>query len=238
MPTIPVDVDDSHLAPDAYCSVEDAKSAGASGSDEEITAAILEASQRVTRYTSELFAPTPLTIECDVDNDGLAHVRKRIQSVASVTWTGAPQPVAPTAYRVNSSTTVGGRDTIGMYGDLSWADVTVLGAEPWNGGWANLSGRVPRISIVGVFGWDVPPPAVRRATALIAARIRRDDHVTEDGSPSGTAADTEGNVLPVVPPFNDDDELQKAAVVRSRTTGVLEADAELAPYVREPVRFR
>lgn len=225
----------------SYASIDEAKSAGATGTDVEIEAAIVEASERVERYTGELFTPSPLTIEAVVDGDGLAHMRKRIQTITSVTWLNAPQPVSSTAYRVSSSKTSGARDTIGMYGDLSWADVTVLGAEPWAGGWANLSGREPRITVVGVFGWDAPPPAVRRATALIAARLRADDHSTAGGDSTGTTTDTEGNVLPVEPPFmNDDneDELLRGAVVRARTTGVLAADAELAPYVREPVRFR
>lgn len=224
----------------AYCSLDEARSAGARGTDGEVTAAIEEASERVERYTGELFTPTALTVEAVVDNEGIAHLRKRIQSVTSVTWLGAPTPVATTAYRVSSSETFGARDTIAMYGDLSWADVTVLGAEPWNGGWANLSrSRDPRIVVVGVFGWDAPPPAVRRATAMIATKLRDDDQLTDSASPGGTTADTEGNVLPVVPPFTDDEQqAQRATVVRSRTTGVLAADVELSRYVREPVRIR
>lgn len=223
-----------------YCSLDDARSAGATGSDAEVTAAIVEASERVERYTSDVFAPTTLTLQADVDNEGVAWLRKRIRSITSVTWVGAPAPVAVSAYRVNSSTLIGGRDTIAMYGDLSWADVTVLGAEPWNGGWANLS-RTQAIIVVGEFGWDAPPAAVTRATAHIAAKIRDDDVLTDSASPGGTSTDAEGNVLPVVPPFNEDEaetKLQQAAVVRSRTTGVLAADVALAPYVREPVRFR
>lgn len=225
----------------SYCTLDEARSAGARGNDAEVTDAIVEASERVERYTSELFEPTPLTIEAVVDSDGLAWLRRRVQSITSVTWQGAPTPVAASAYRVSSSANIGGRDTVAMYGDLSWADVTVLGAEPWNGGWANLSaGREPVVVVVGVFGWDEPPSAVRRATARIAAKLRADDVLTDDASSSGNATDAEGNVLPVVPPFDTDaeDAVNARAVVRSRTTGVLEADVELSPYVREPVRFR
>lgn len=227
-----------------YCTLDEARSEGARGSDAEVTAAIVEASERVERYTGELFELTPLTIEVVVDSDGIGRVRKRIESISTVTWYGAPQPVAATAYRVSSSKTPGGRDQLAMYGDLAWADVTVLGAEPWNGGWANLAGREPRLSIVGVFGWNDAPPAVRRATAKIAAQIRLDDRLTDGGTVDH--ADDEGNVLPVVPPFasNDttehavDSAVQQLGLARSRTTGVVEADVLLASYVREPVRFR
>lgn len=225
----------------SYCTEDDAKSAGATGTTAEIAEAIADASDRVDRYTGDYFAPTALTLELVVDGDGITRVRRRIQSITSVTWLGASTPMVASAYVVSSSKT-GGRDTISLYGDLSWADVTVLGAEPWAGGWANLSrSRDPRVSVVGVFGWDAPPRDVVRATALIAASMRRDDESTEGGGSTGTTVDTEGNVLPVVPPFGGEDEqaaVQQLARVRHRTTGVLEADALLASYVREPVRMR
>lgn len=224
-----------------YATLDEARSAGATGTDAEVTDAIESASDRVNRYTGELFEPTALTLELDVDGEGIVRPRKRIQSITSVSWLGAPTPVIASAYRVSSSQT-GGRDTISMYGDLSWADVTVLGAEPWNGGWANLSrSRTPRVVVVGMFGWTAPPRDVVQATAIIAAKLRADDVLTDSASSGGTAADAEGNVLPVVPPFNTDDAetaREERAVVRHRTTGVLRADALLSTYVREPVRMR
>lgn len=224
----------------SYATLDQARSAGARGNDAEITDAIIEASARVERYTGELFTPTALTLDLPVDGDGIAHPRKRIQSVTSVTWYGAPTPIVSTAYRVSSSLN-GGRDEIALYGDLSWADVTVLGAEPWNGGWANLSrSREPRVTVVGTFGHTEPPHDVVQATALIAARIRSEDVLTDTVS-GGTTADAEGNVLPVVPPFRVDQVEQRVqldARVRHRTTGVLAADVLLAPFVREPVRMR
>lgn len=231
----------------SYCSTDDARSAGATGTEAEIVQAILDASDRVDRYTGELFTPTARTFDLTVGGDGVVRVRRRIQSITSVTWAGAPDPMIPSAYVVSSSK-AGGRDTISLYGDLSWADVTVLGAEPWNGGWANLSsrGRDPRVIVVGVFGWDAPPYDVRQATALIASGIRSDDVLTDAATDSGTVADTEGNVVPVAPPFTDAGTTQQAvqnaveqlARVRSRTTGALAADTLLATYVREPVRMR
>lgn len=227
-----------------YCTIEDAKSAGAVGTDPEITEAITDASERVDRYTGDLFVPTARTFDFTVGGDGVVRVRRRIQSVTSVTWAGAGSPMVTSAYVVSSSKT-GGHDTISLYGDLSWADVTVLGAEPWAGGWANLSsrGRDPHVIVVGVFGWDSPPRDVVRATALIAAAMRREDDTpaTPTDGATGTVADTEGNVVPVAPPFTDDasrSAVQQLARVRNRTTGVLEADVLLAPYVREPVRMR
>jgi len=225
-----------------YCTLDQAKSAGATGSDTEIGEAIVQASDRVTRYTGELFTPTTQTRQVRVDGDGVARVRQRIQAVTSVTWLGASTPVDPTAYIVSSSTVIGGDDTITLYGNLAWADITVYGAEPWVGGWANLShSREPTVVVVGSFGWTSPPVDVALATALIAAHIRASDADTEAGAAAGTVADPEGNVVPTAPPFTDndtDDAVALQARVRYRTTGVLEADAMLAPFVREPVRIR
>lgn len=224
-----------------YCTLEQARSAGATGSDDEVTAAIVHASDRVARYTGDLFTPTDQTRQVRVDGDGIARLRLRIRSITSVTWVGASAPIEPSSYVVSSSTTIGGTDTIALYGALSWADVTVLGAEPWAGGWANLSGtREPSVVVVGSFGWDAVPPDVALATALVAAELRRDDAVTDAGETAGTVADPEGNVIPTAPPFGepDADVVSLQARVRHRTTGVVKADAMLAPYVREPVRIR
>lgn len=230
----------------SYCSLEEARSAGATGTDAEVEQAIVEASDRVARYTGDLFEPTPVTDERDVDSDGVVRMRRRIQSVTSVTWLGSPSPIVDTSYRVSSSKT-GGRDTISLYGDLSWADVTVLGAEPWNGGWANLSrSRDPRVIVVAVLGWDAPPSDVRRATAILASKIRGDDLLADAATTGGKATDAEGNVLPVVPPFSSasttqhavEDAVTQLGRVRARTTGIGEVDAILATYVREPVRMR
>lgn len=219
----------------SYCTADEAKSAGATGSAVELTAAILAASERVERYTSELFTPTAQTREVLVDVNGVAHVHKRIKTVTSVSWAGVGSALPVESYRVHSSSTIGGRDTIELV--LSYADVTVLGAEPWNGGWANLTNtRDPRVTIVGTFGWDEPPQSVRMATALIAALIRG---VDVDAEVPTLRADAEGNVLPVVPQRDSaTTPAPDRAPLRSRTTGSAAADALLASYVREPVRMR
>lgn len=226
----------------SYCTDEQARSAGATGTVAEVAEAITVASDRVDRYTGDLFTPTARTFDLTVGGDGVVRVRRRIQSIASVTWAGAPDPMVVSAYVVSSSK-AGGHDTISLYGDLSWADVTVLGAEPWNGGWANLSsrGRDPHVIVVGVFGWDAPPLDVVQATAILAAKIRGSDVLADADPGGGTVADTEGNVVPVAPPFVADEAValtQQLARVRNRTTGAIEADVLLATYVREPVRMR
>lgn len=219
----------------AYVSLEEARSAGASGSDAEVLAAIEAASARVERYTRDVFEPTLLTQTLDVLPDGVVRSVKRIIAVDSVALYGVASPLDPTGWRLESD------GTILVLAFIGGGDITINGAEPYNGGWANLMTREPRVIVTGTFGWATPPYDVKQATALIAAAIRGADVLTDSATTSGTAADAEGNVLPVVPPFNEDerrDELAAAARVRSRTTGVLEADALLASYVREPVRIR
>jgi hypothetical protein len=227
-----------------YCSLAQARDAGATGTDVEITAAITAAASRVNRYTGELFEPTTLTLQLLVDTSGVARVGLRVRTVSSVSWLGVPTPIDPTAIVVSSSSVRGARDEIRVAGSLSWADVTVLGAEPWNGGYANLSTAAePTVLVTGSFGWDAPPLEVVQATAILAAMLRGADRTPDPaGEPAAaTLADPEGNVLPVVPPFTSSDvehAVEAASRVRSRTTGDVQADALLSPFVREPVRLR
>lgn len=225
----------------SYCTADDAKSAGARGSIAEIAAAIAVAEERVNLYTGDVFEPTVLTIECDVDGDGYAYTRRRIVEIDSVSWLNVVTPIDPAGYRVSSSAVPGGRDRVELYGALGWSDITVLGAEPWNGGWVGYASRYgePRVTVVGTFGWETVPSTVAHATALIAAMLRGSDADAEDPS---VQVDVEGNVLPVVESVKRP-ELGTAAerestTVRDRTTGSAAADELLAPYVREPVRMR
>lgn len=230
-----------------YCSEQQARDAGATGNAASVLAAIDAASLRVERYTGDVFAPVAMTLQLPVGRDGTVRPGKRIVSVDSVTWLGTASPLVPSSYSVSSSATRGARDQIALVGALGWADVTVLGAEPWNDGWAGLSSRFgysdPQVVVVGTFGWATVPFDVAAATALIAATIRAADDTPDVDAPaaSSKSVDSEGNVLPVVPPFDDGKQQQTAqllARVRSRTTGSIEADALLASYVREPVRIR
>lgn len=235
-----------------YCTIEQAKSAGARGSDAEITAAIERASLRVSRYTGETFEPVAKTKRVKLGRDGRALVHERIVSVTAVRWAGVQQPIGVDGYRVESSIVDGVQDAIVLAGSQSWADVTVLGAEPWAGGWAGLSSQRrgdEKLDVEGTFGWATAPEDVAEATALVAAHLRegdelRDELPAESEQPNPIMTDDEGNVLPVVPPFENgtEYEVERAARLnsraRSRTTGVVEADVLLASYVREPVRFR
>lgn len=215
-----------------YCTVAEAKSAGARGSAAELAAAIADATQRVDRYCGDLFAPTPLTITAEVDGNGYAYVHRRIVSVSSVTWAGSVTPIDPVGYRVSSSSQLGGRDRIELAGALGWSDVTILGAEPWAGGWLGYASRfgAPTVDVVGVFGWDAVPGQVRDATAQLAAYLRGSDADADDPT---AQVDVEGNVLPVAPSAQP----AKEDSVRDRTTGSAVADELLADYVRAAVRI-
>jgi hypothetical protein len=230
----------------SYCSIDEAKSAGARGSNDEITQAIADAQERIDRYTGDVFEIVPLTIEADVDREGYAYLHRRIVTIDSVTWLGAPTPIDAYAYRISSSATaVGGRDRIELASALGWSDVTVLGAEPWNGGWAGFASRYgsPRVSVVGTFGWATVPGQIRDACAQLAAYLRGLDADAEDPT---ILVDVEGNTMPVVPTARVSGETRYAAqveaqsvrTVRDRTTGYVAVDELLASYVREPVRIR
>ena len=231
----------------SYCSIDEAKSAGARGSNDEITQAIADAQERIDRYTGDVFEIVPLTIEADVDREGYAYLHRRIVTIDSVSWVGVPSVIDPSGYRVSSSTAVGGRDRIELAGALGWADITVLGAEPWNGGWLGFATtrnwQLPRVSVVGTFGWAAVPGQIRDACAQLAAYLRGLDADAEDPT---ILVDVEGNTMPVVPTARVSGETRYAAqveaqsvrTVRDRTTGYVAVDELLASYVREPVRIR
>jgi hypothetical protein len=227
-----------------YASTDQARDAGAVGTTAELTEAIERASERVERYTGDVFEPTPMTLQLTVPPSGLVPIPRRVISVTSVTWLGSPTPIAAAGYRVSSSSVRGAPDQLAMVGTLSWADDTILGAESWNGGWAGLSQRAgyydPQLTVVGVFGWESVPLDVAAATALVAAAIRRGDRMPEGDT--SVSVDSEGNVLPTMTVGEGDVQraaaLSQLARIRTRTTGDLQADALLASYVREPVRIR
>lgn len=215
----------------SYCSRDEAKSAGARGSIAELDAAIADAQERIERYTSDVFEPTQLTIEADVDSEGFAYLRRRIITIDSVSWYGVATPIDAAGYRVSSSSNPGGRDRIELAGSLGWADVTINGAEPWNGGWLGYASRYgpPRVVVEGTFGWQTVPSQVRDACALLAAHLRGADADAEDPT---VQVDVEGNVLPVVESVKP----AKSDSVRDRTTGSAAVDELLADYVRGVVR--
>lgn len=226
-----------------YCTLDQARDAGATGSETELHAAISAASDRVTRFTHELFAETQLTIVRPIAADGCIYTHTRIVDVAAVRYVGWATPIDVTSYRVLSSSVDGQVDAIILAGTLAWSDITVLGAEPWNGGWANLmygnSQAQPQVEIDGTFGWTVAPVDVAEATARIAAVLRRSDKTPEASSEDSSAVDDEGNVIPVVPPFSTAaSDVAQLVRTRVRTTGSRVADDLLMSYVREPVRIR
>ncbi len=205
-----------------YCTVDEAKAAGATGTDAEITAAIADATARVDRYTSEIWETRPgVTVRARLGADGVALLPRRVQTVDTVTFAGATSAITTTAYRVRSSAVIGDVDAVEWvsgFGD--WNDL-VVGAERWNGGWTNLgAGSRNQLLVTGTFGHTATPQPVTQATALLAAAIR-----TGGLPPAGT--DAEGN-----PNGLADPNLTPAG----SGTGLPAADELLRSLRRTPVR--
>lgn len=224
-----------------YCTVAQAKTAGATGTDAEVSAAIVAASARVDRFTADQFTPGTLTVVGTAAPDGTVLLRRRVRSVTSVSVVGgyggpASALVPSTGYMVLSSATPGQVDAL-ILGGRGVADALVVGAEPWNGGYAGLLGSAwatGQVSITGSFGWDAPPPEVVGATALLAAHLGGAGVTGLDPTMAGGASpdvDEEGNVtrVSVTAPGPE--------LGARRTTGLETADAILAPYVRSQVRL-
>ena len=143
-----------------YCTIQEAKDAGATGTEDEIEAAIEAAEELIDAYTGDRFATTVMTVMGTYSN-GQILLPVRLQSISTVRFVGHDTDVDTTAYRLRTSATLGDIDAL-----------------EWIGGGSGYNGY--RATVTGVFGYATTPWAVRRAAALIAAHLRK--HPT--GSPT------------------------------------------------------
>lgn len=220
------------------CTVQQARDAGTTGTDPEVTAWILAATERITRYTSQLFEPTTVAVVADVAPDGLVLLPRRVRTVTSVTpvWDGPTDPPAlpAAAYRVSSSSVLGAVDSVQIaYG--GWDDL-VVGAESWNGGWQGLFDRYwsAQVTVVMEAGLDAPPMPVALGAALLAAHMQAAATPSDaDASvDSGLDVDDEGNNVRIT----DDSAAQADATDALSSTGSTAVDALLAPYINTAAR--
>lgn len=213
-----------------YCTIDEAKAQGARGSFADITAAIVAAQERIDRFTGDLFEPATRTVVARLGGDGRAMLPMRLtdaDSVDTVEYVDGAA-VEATMFRAYSSADTGDVDAIGVGRDYVGTNILVVGLEPW----ADHTNRPGRLRVTGTFGWAETPAAVRTAAALLAGHISRlagPGDASPTGSQTTTDVDPEGNVVPVVPPFADD---ETADVAGARTTGVRSVDATLLPFRR------
>jgi len=214
-----------------YCSIDQARAAGCTGTDPEVAAWIALAQGRVDRYTQQVFEPTDLTIAADIGPDGLILLPRRVRTVGAVVVAdagGGGVAIPAAAYRVTSSAVLGDVDAVQLYAS-GWDDL-VVGAESYNGGWAGLLDRLcaDRAQVVGSFGYDAPPPGVDLATAMVAAYVQQ--VTTGATAPDGTAppgnldVDDEGNQVAIT----DEVATTAADSPAAPSTGVAAADALLS----------
>ncbi|MFD5058254.1 hypothetical protein [Streptomyces sp. NPDC058394] len=215
----------------AYCTVEQARTAGATGTDGEVAAWISAATERITAYTQQLFEPTPLVVVADVAPEGLVLLPRRVRSVTSVTPVVADDdaPSLPSsAWRVTSSDVLGSVDAVllrwGGYDDL------IAGAESYNGGYRGLFERwgLEQARIAGEFGYAEVPPLVAQACALLAAHIQAQAAPSDADAAQdpGLDVDDEGNNVRI-----EDDAEETTPVSPSASTGSTQVDALLVGYL-------
>lgn len=212
-----------------YATLEQARARGAQGTDPAVTAAITAAMERVDRYTGDHFEPVTEAMQVRVRGD-YAPVRRRLQSITSITRPvpgQADRTIPATAYLLEPH---------GVRFRAWGSDILVAGAEPWNGGWANLIGPLDGayVTITGTWGWSEVPDDVADATAILAA--------LEAPATWQPQADAEGDPVGVPPAEPDDyrdpsEERVVPAGRLERTTGSAEADRLLAPFIASLVRF-
>lgn len=218
------------------CTVQQAREAGATGTDPEVSGWIDAATERITRYTSQLFEPTTVAVVADVGAEGLVILPRRVRTITSVTPVSRGLVDAPSlpssAYRVTSSSTLGAVDAVRL-SYCGWNDL-VAGAESYSGGWANLVGGVEQVTVVGSFGYDAPPAVVPQACALLAAHMQAEARPSDADATVDTTLDVddEGNNVRIT----DDDGSSDAADRPSATTGLPVADVLLAPYINATAR--
>lgn len=223
----------------AYCTLAQARAAGANPTDDAaVTAAIAAAKDRITRYTGELFEPTAaLTVVADVGHNGVAPLRYRVRTIASVTPVLPPGSSAwpSSAWVVHSSRTPGDYDGLQLAFGAGGYDDLVVGAESYNGGWVNLLGRAGearQLAVVGDFGWDSPPLEVQQAAARLAALLAP--------TPWAPQTNAEGDLQGVPPgdettPATPEDAAPPSAP-GERTTGDPVADELLRDLVKRRVK--
>lgn len=217
-----------------YCTVAQARAAGCTGTDQEVTGWILVAQQRVDAYCQQAFEPTDLTVSGEVGGDARILLPRRVRTVATVTLSAGPGTVdyvvPPSAYRVTSSATLGQVDAVQLA--LCGFDDLIAGAESYSGGWPALWRRWGTLaSVAGSYGYETPPPGVALATAQVAVWVQAvtTGQGTPGGgiTPGGLRVDDEGNNVVIEPDTGGED---GAAPPRSGT-GVTSADILLAPYL-------
>lgn len=217
-----------------YCTVDQARAAGCTGTDLEVESWIALAQSRVDAFTQQVFEPTDMTVAADIGPDGLILLPRRVRSVSAVVAAdamvdGGGVEVPAAAYRVTSSAVLGDVDAVQLY--LGGYDDLIAGAESYNGGWAGLWERygADRVQVTGSFGYDTPPPGVDLATALVAAYVQgvTTGTTAADGTApaGGVDTDDEGNNVAIT------DEAGGATTSPAApTTGSAQADTLLAQY--------
>lgn len=215
----------------AYCTVEQARTAGAIGTDAEVAAWISAATERITAYTQQLFEPTPLVVVADVAPEGLVLLPRRVRSVTSVTPvvdTDDAPSLPSSAWQVTSSDVLGSVDAV----HLRWGgyDDLIVGAESYNGGYRGLFERwgLEQARITGEFGYAEVPALVAQACALLAAHIQAQAAPSDADAQQdpGLDVDDEGNNVRI-----EDDTEETTAVSPSASTGSTQVDALLVGYL-------
>lgn len=215
----------------AYCSVAQARDAGCTGEDAEVTAWISAATERITAYTQQFYEPTVAVVVADVAPDGTCLLPRRVRTVTAVTpvRAGDDAPSLPSsAYRVTSSDVLGAVDAV----HLRWGgyDDLIVGAESYNGGWRGLFDRwgAEQARITGEFGFAEVPPLVAQACALLAAHIQAAAAPSDADSAAapGLDVDDEGNNVRI-----ENDDKTTTPVAPSASTGSTQADALLVGYL-------
>ncbi len=213
-----------------YCTIQQARDAGATGTDTEVGDAITAARRLIDRYCEDSFTPTPMTLVAVVQPTGVALLPRTVQQVTRVQPVGSTVPLAATAYAVLSSRMLGQVDAVIIGGGGYGSDPLIAGAEPWNGGWGGLVERFAtgQLEVTGTFGWDAPPLQVTAAAAMLAAQLRLGTLDTGGAVPD---VDADGNVVVVTASTT-------APQPAASSTGDAGADAQLFGMRRNRLRLR
>lgn len=207
----------------AYCTVQQARDAGATGTDPEVQAAIDRARVLIDRYTGGTWwEPTAATLAGQVGSKGFVPLPQQVVTVTQVVRDDvAGSVIDPAAYIVRSSTTPGDPDGVQLRN--AGADPLIAGAEPWVGGWEGFSSRLAghRVEVTGTFGRGTGgvDPVIVDAAAELAAWVRGGGNLA---SADVASVDVEGNSLTITTTEEDPP---------LRTTGVAAVDRALDTLV-------
>lgn len=160
-----------------YCTRALARRRGASGTDEQVDAAILWATETVDRLTGQWWQSRTESLLVWLETDGSVRLPRHVQTITEVRVTATDVVLDPLRYRLLPAGMTGARVLAVTYPPLERTALT----------------------LTGTWGWSTTPEAIAEATARLAASF------TGTGYEVNSEGDATAGLPPTAPALTPDD---------------------------------